>query len=123
MTQITQLGLEFFSKIQVSINFATDVLHIWQVGSINCDWLLPQWNSLSTMTFKKINFLCNHSDLNIDNLHGILPWDLSNSGASINQLVHYGQLINGGSSGEPIFRPYDFGKDENNKKYGQDLPP
>jgi len=39
-------------------------------------------------------------------------------GASTKQLSHYAQIINGGD-----FVRYDYGKDENHKRYGRDTPP
>ena len=42
------------------------------------------------------------------------------SGAGYRNFVHYGQLI--GAETE-AFRRFDYGKDENKKKYGQDTPP
>jgi lysosomal acid lipase/cholesteryl ester hydrolase len=39
-------------------------------------------------------------------------------GASVNQLTHYGQLINSGK-----FRMFDYGYFENKRVYGQSAPP
>jgi len=40
------------------------------------------------------------------------------AGASVQSIVHYGQMMNAGEM--PLF---DYGKVGNNKKYGQEHPP
>jgi len=59
-----------------------------------------------------------------EELKGRLGFDFSSDGVSIQQLVHYGQLINGGPAKDPIFRKVDRGSaTENQKAYGSDTPP
>lgn len=74
---------------------------------------------------KKNNFLCNRTDLNVDNYSGISPvnTDISHSGGSDKQLAHYAQLQNGGSKGQPVFRPFDYGRLRNLIVYRQAEPP
>ena len=38
MTQVTNVALEWLSDIETTIEFCTNVLHIYQIGSINCDF-------------------------------------------------------------------------------------
>jgi len=71
--------------------------------------------------------MCNKSDIFPDNWKlkgsGKVGLDLSSDGASVQQLVHYGQLINGGPGKDPIFRGFDYGSEsENQKHYGSDTP-
>ena len=115
MTQITTEALSWVSNIEQTIDFAANVLHVWQIGGLNCDDESPQWAALAYQMCKRIAFLCDRSDLSLG--------DLSDDGASVKQLAHYAQLIKGGDNGVPVFRPYDYGTNENMDVYGQPTPP
>jgi len=95
MTEIHQIAIDLVSKLRGVINFATNILHIWQIGSLNCSFSTPEWNKLSSGMCAKMNFLCDHNDLDpnryrTDGVKNSLE-ELDNDGASIKQLVHYGQ--------------------------------
>ena len=125
MTQVSVIGLDWITRMRTAMEFCTDHSHLYQIGSINCDFQNTEWSSTSEYMCKNYNFLCTHDDLNIDpkkNPDG-LGLDLSHSGIGIKHLVHFAQLIDGDSNGNPVFRNYDYGKDINNKKYHQDEPP
>merc|ERR1711957_217145 len=48
---------------------------------------------------------------------------MGSDGFSTRQVAHYAQLINGGNGGVPIFRPFDYGHNQNMDVYGQPTPP
>jgi hypothetical protein len=109
MTNITEIALEIIPKFENKIKHLTESLGIWQIGSINCGFFNPDWESVQNWSCKALGFLCHRSELLPDNWgkKGLQGIDLSNSGLSLRQLLHYGQLINGGPGADPIFRKYD----------------
>ena len=124
MTQVTNIALEWASDLEKIIDFFTNTLDVWQIGSISCDYSNLGWDAFSEYMCKNYNFLCAHHDLNINFKKNSkrLGYDLSYSGISIKHAVHFSQLINGDSNHNPIFRNFDYGKDINNQNYDQDEP-
>jgi pimeloyl-ACP methyl ester carboxylesterase len=126
MTNITEIALEVLPLFENTIHHLANDLGIYQIGSVNCDFLNPDWEKAQNWSCKDTGFLCHRSDLWPDNwkMKGAQGPDFSNDGASLGQLIHYGQLINGGHGKDPIFRKYDLGSVEANiEAYGASTPP
>ena len=126
MTNVTQIALKILPNFGKTIKHLTDDLGIYQIGSISCGFFNPDWASVQNWSCTNLGFLCHRSELFPDNWkqQGLQGLDLSNSGASVVQLIHYRQLINGGPGDDPIFRKYDYESVEaNNKAYGVSPPP
>jgi hypothetical protein len=101
LTKVKEKALKIISKFNMTVKHLLESFGIRQYGSIHCDSSNPEKGQ-----------------------KGLQGPHLGKDGASLRQLVHYGQLVNGDAGGAPVFRKYNYGSTEaNNKAYGVSPPP
>jgi hypothetical protein len=130
LSQSTDEIAIFVSKLEIALTDIVDILHVYELGSLNCDLVHPDWDAVSSHSCSKYNFLCDRIELDINRIgrSTLDNIELSRSGASFKQYTHYSQLFDGCTinekSGQPCFQKFDYtGFGGNQKYYGQDTPP